>query len=88
MAYVPKGDNLAEAHVGVGKNQLRRANALGRSSPSTSHLDLLFTPRIRKRAGFFQMLKDLQDFRLHMMQQLGLNPVDLYTDKNRTWIYD
>ena len=61
MAYSPKGDNLAEAHVGVGKNQLRATNALGRSLLSTSHLDLLFTTRIRKRAGFFQILKAIHD---------------------------
>ena len=53
------GDNSAESEVAGRKQQLRRVNRLGCSSPKNNHIDLLAARRLLMKPGLLTVLQAL-----------------------------
>lgn len=84
------GDNSAESEVARGKQQLRRINRLGRSSPANNHIDLLAARRLLLKPGLMTVLKALESleiYRLHRLGSLGRHPETAFSQEDADFLF-
>ena len=82
------GDNSAESEVARGKQQLRRINRLGRSSPANNHIDLLAARRFLLKPGLMTVLKALEIYRLHRLGTLGRHPQTAFSQEDADFLFN
>ena len=85
---VVSGDNGCESEFARNKQQLRRLNLLGRSSPQTSHVDVLATRRLLQNPGIQTCLHALKVYRQDRAGQLGHDPRHMFDlDQDQAWLW-
>ena len=82
------GDNQCESQIAVGKNQLRRVNALGRMAPRHAHVTLLASRRLLHNPGLRSVLDALRAYREDRAGKVGCNPAH-FADvlKDSHWLF-
>ena len=78
----------AESEVARGKQQLRRINRLGRSSPANNHIDLLAARRLLLKPGLMTVLKALEIYRLHRLGTLGRHPQTAFSQEDADILFN
>ncbi|CAE7023590.1 unnamed protein product [Symbiodinium sp. KB8] len=82
------GDNQCELQIAVGKNQLRRVNALGRMAPRHAHVTLLAARRLLQNPGLRSVLDSLRAYREDRAGKVGCDPAH-FADvlKDSRWLF-
>ena len=82
------GDDQCESQIAVGKNQLRRLNALGRLAPKHAHITLLSARWLLHSPGLRTVLSALRTYKEDRAGMLGCDPAD-YADvqNNKAWLF-
>ena len=83
------GDNQCESQIAVGKNQLRRLNALGRMAPRTAHTTLLSARRLLRKPRLKTILEALRLYRTARVDLLGCEPAHFFdaTKHDSNWLF-
>eukprot|EP00438_Fugacium_kawagutii_P002973 Skav230921 [mRNA] locus=scaffold2578:108692:109645:+ [translate_table: standard] len=87
VSYVG-GDNVCESKISSMKRTLRRTQLLGRSAPSTAHIDSLQAIALQERPGLQNALDAYALFRACRAGKVGCDPRNfLNSDTDFDWLY-